>query len=246
MLDTYRQRFNHLEDKHVKPTLPAVLVAHAQVRGIANSDLFQPSDKEDMILDSTDLPDHYQYSAYGHIHKAQPVVPGSKHQNYAGSLLPLDAGEQGQEKGVWLFEIKERKRLGDPVHLPLAGPKLHELTILPEDIDKLPDLYPDAATALVKYRLKFDPHKHPDPFILHERIRQVFPRWYDAENEIEGIESTSDEAESHLSRSSDVQATVLDYLRTVATFDSDKDKVSVIALAENLFANNEFVTKWKG
>jgi exonuclease SbcD len=245
MLETYRQRFQHLEEKQVKKNLPAVLVAHAQVRGISENELFQPSDKDDVILDSTDLPDHYQYSAYGHIHRSQAVTPGSKHQNYAGSLLPLDAGEKDQVKSVWLFDIKDRKRFGDPKCIPLPGPPLYDLIISPEEIDGLAVKYPDASTALVKYTLRLDPSIHPDPFVLHERIRDIFRRWYDSENEIIGI-STQGISDFEPLQRNDVPATVLEYLRTVATYETDFDKTEVINLAEQLLTDDAFTARWRG
>jgi DNA repair protein SbcD/Mre11 len=220
MLETYRQRFKIVEETRVNAALPAVLVAHAQVRGISPSELFQVSDQHDVILDSTDLPDHFVYSAYGHIHKHQPVVAGSKHQLYSGSLLPLDAGEAGQEKGVYLFEVQGKSRVGDPIWLPIGGPALHVLTITPEEIEGLEKRFPDAKSSLFKYTLKYDPQIHPDPFVLHQKIRTIFPRWYSGEEERIGIETTPDATELTHALPGDEAATILAYLNSIATYPS--------------------------
>ncbi|MCX6365151.1 MAG: exonuclease subunit SbcD [Armatimonadetes bacterium] len=246
MLETYRHRFKRLEETRIKATLPAVLVAHAQVRGISDSELFQASDQHDVILDSIDLPDHFIYSAYGHIHKHQPVVAGSKHQLYSGSLLPLDAGESGQEKGVYLFEVQGKSRVGDPAWLPIGGPALHVLTIAPEEIEGLEERFPDAKSSVFKYILKYDPQVFPDPFILHQKIRTIFPRWYFGEEERIGNETTPDATELAPARSGDEMATILEYLKGVATYPSEEDKRDVITLAEQLLTDETLTAQWKG
>ena len=43
------------------------------------------------------------YAAFGHIHKPQPL-PGTVIGRYAGSIIPIDFGEEGEQKGAVVVE----------------------------------------------------------------------------------------------------------------------------------------------
>lgn len=59
------------------------------------------------------------YAAFGHIHRPQPI-PGTGSGHYAGSPMPLDFGEEGEEKSVLLVEAQPGRRARvEPV--PLDG-----------------------------------------------------------------------------------------------------------------------------
>ncbi|PKN79232.1 MAG: hypothetical protein CVU47_10955 [Chloroflexi bacterium HGW-Chloroflexi-9] len=67
-----------------------------------------------------------QYTALGHIHAPQPVPGAPAPAHYAGSLLPLDFGEAGEEKRV-LLVTAEPRGLAQVESIPIiAGrPLLH-------------------------------------------------------------------------------------------------------------------------
>ncbi len=51
------------------------------------------------------IPPGPQYVAMGHIHAPQPVPSAAVPAHYAGSLLPLDFGEAGEEKRVVIVDV---------------------------------------------------------------------------------------------------------------------------------------------
>jgi DNA repair exonuclease len=236
----FRERLQRIV-RGLDPTRPAVLVGHSLVRGVSVSDYFQPSDAEDVILETTDLLPNFAYGAFGHIHKAQPVAGGNRFW-YCGSLLPLDAGESGQEKCALLAEVTRDGLVGPPEKLPVCGgPNLYSITIHPDDIESLVEKYPDHAQAIVKYCLRYSPSEHPDPYVLHRRVRQIFPLWYDSEEERTGLEESAGQPVGPRDLG-DVRGTVLNYLRDEAPWGADDGaREEVIALAESLLADAEFV-----
>jgi DNA repair protein SbcD/Mre11 len=245
MAQVFRERMSWILNEKVEKDLPALLVSHAQVRGVPVNDLFHRSDEPDVILEIADLPFHFAYGAYGHIHRQSPVTPGRSHFWYSGSLLPLGAGEQGQPKGVLVVEISQDGLTGPPQVLPIAGPRLLELTIAPPEIGTLREQYPDCDTALVKYCLRYDPDAHPDPFPLHDQVRAIFPYWYDSAVEpVRPRESDtrSEESQPFSHQWEDMASTVLGYLETTATWDGgDAAREHVIALAGSLLADDELM-----
>jgi hypothetical protein len=173
------------------------------------------------------------------------VLPGKSQFWYCGSLLPLDAGEQGQQKAVLLVEIRPGSETTAPTPLPIDGPRLLDLTITPEEIGTLRERYPDCDTALLKYRLRYDPAVHPDPFPLHQQVRELFPYWYDAIPEPIRSEESLGVAEASQSFSyqlENIPGTVLGYLKQIAPWgDGDAAAAEVLALANRLLADDELL-----
>ena len=91
-----------------------VLVAHATVNGaVVRGREYGRGERElhmgdTYTIDPAGLPPGPQYIAMGHIHAPQrvPGAPGAA--EYAGSLLPLDFGEAGEEKRVVLVTAEPR------------------------------------------------------------------------------------------------------------------------------------------
>jgi DNA repair protein SbcD/Mre11 len=245
MAQVFRERMSWILTEKVGEGLPAILVSHAQVRGVPVNDLFRRGDEHDVILEIADLPFHFAYGAYGHIHRRSPVTPGKSHFWYSGSLLPLDAGEQGQQKGVLLVEVSQSGLTGPPQVLPIEGPRLLDLTIAPAEMGALREQYPDCDTALVKYCLRYDPDAHPDPFPLHDQVRAIFPYWY--ESAVEPVRprespTRSEDSQPFSHQLEDVASTALGFLETTATWgDGDAAREDVIALAGSLLADDELM-----
>ena len=68
------------------------------------------------------IPAGPQYVALGHIHAPQPVPGAPVPAQYAGSLLPLDFGEAGEQKRVVLVDAAPG-RLAVAESIPLACPR---------------------------------------------------------------------------------------------------------------------------
>ena len=100
------------EAEKLDPTLPSILAAHIWVSGsrIGSEDTMTIG-QEQMLLPGNVANPAFDYIALGHIHKHQilnqtpPVV-------YAGSLERLDFGDERDEKGFYLVEIKSDKNNG--------------------------------------------------------------------------------------------------------------------------------------
>jgi exonuclease SbcD len=103
-------------------SLVPILVAHFMVSGVRVAH----SERELHIGDAyaataQAIPAGPQYVALGHIHAPQPVPGSPVPAEYAGSVLPLDFGEAGEQKRVVLIDV-EPGRLAVVRSIPiLAG-----------------------------------------------------------------------------------------------------------------------------
>jgi exonuclease SbcD len=80
-----------------------IAAAHLHVAGavLAKSEK-QVHVGEDAATDAASVPP-VSYAAFGHIHKPQPL-PGTVSGRYAGSIIPIDFGEEGEQKGAVVVE----------------------------------------------------------------------------------------------------------------------------------------------
>lgn len=80
------------------------------------------------------LPGTPQYLALGHVHQPQVITDAPAPTAYAGSLLQLDFGERGQQKGVRVVEARPG-RPADVRFVPLTkGRPLVELRGTPDEV----------------------------------------------------------------------------------------------------------------
>jgi len=88
------------------PSLPAVLAAHVWVTGarVGSESMMSIGQEHTLLLSNVALPS-FDYVALGHIHKRQ-VLSESPPVVYAGSLERVDFGEENDEKGFYIVEIK--------------------------------------------------------------------------------------------------------------------------------------------
>lgn len=93
-----------------KGTTVDVLVGHFMVHGA------QPSGSErelhigEAYMARADAIPNVHYAALGHIHKAQSAPGSEDFARYCGSLMQLDFGEAGQDKGVIVVEVTPEGR----------------------------------------------------------------------------------------------------------------------------------------
>jgi len=89
------------------PTLPAVLAAHLWVTGArAGSEMRMVMGQEPAVLLSNIANPAYDYVALGHIHEHQ-ILAETPPVIYAGSLERIDFGEENDEKGFYVIDIRE-------------------------------------------------------------------------------------------------------------------------------------------
>ena len=100
------------EAEKLDPALPSILAAHIWVSGsrIGSEDTMTIG-QEQVLLPGNVANPAFDYIALGHIHRHQ-VLNETPPVVYAGSLERLDFGDQKDEKGFYLVEIKSDKKSG--------------------------------------------------------------------------------------------------------------------------------------
>jgi hypothetical protein len=127
-----------------------------------------------------------------------------------------------------------------PEILPLDATPIHQVEINDpdEDMPGLRDKYPDAARAIVHYKLTYKPGRHNREEICRE-IEAIFPRWCKRKVIAEGSES-SGVVEASEAQKRDAPGTVRNYLMKRLADDAYRDyRDDVMALAEKLLAGME-------
>lgn len=229
-------RLNQMQQQKIDPRLPSVLVSHIHVRGSQTHNLYHISEREDVIFEVGDIPFHWAYVAYGHIHRPQEL-PGASHVRYSGSIECLDYAEKDDAKTVVLAEIGPRGLIGDAEPLPLHPTPVFHVDVLDPDRDMvgLADRYPEAGYALVSYRLIYKPGQH-DRDQLCRDLESVFPNWYRREIVAEGTELRLPGA-APTGAVRDVPGTVRNYLQQQLA--GQPDETDLLALADQLLAGLE-------
>ncbi|MCC6456937.1 MAG: exonuclease subunit SbcD [Caldilineaceae bacterium] len=212
----------------------AVLVSHVHVRGVTPHSLYNLSEAEDVVFEPNDIPTHWAYVAYGHIHAPQKAREDAEHVRYAGSIERLNFGEAKDSKSVVLIEIDSGGLRGAPQILPLPATPIYqiELTDPLTQIPRLREQYPDAEQALVNYTLHWQAGVH-DRDGLCQQIQEIFPRWYARSFKQLGSIAGADSGLS-AQRLDDVAGNVRDYLKRNLGEHTEWDEIS--ALAEELLA----------
>jgi exonuclease SbcD len=232
----FKIKLEQIQRTAVKEYLRSVLVSHIHVRGTQVHTHHHISESDDVIFEQGEIPAHWDYVAYGHIHKPQPVWSHSPHIRYAGSIERLNQGESTDDKSVVVVDIGPDGRQGDPFCLPLKATPIYRVEILNPDSDmqELRERYPDHLQALVSYRLVYKPGEHNLDGLMNE-LERIFPRYYEALIEPEGSIVSSDPFEVTTSR--DVAGTVESYLQEKLANDPQRD--DILKLAQELLATIE-------
>ncbi len=119
------------------------------------------------------LPSTAQYVALGHIHQPQVMAnPPTPRTAYSGSLLQLDFGERGQQKGVRIIDAVPGRPVDDRT-IPLTAGR--ELVELHGTIDDVMAAAEDAGDAFIRAVLEVGA---PQPG-LSEQVREAFPNVVD-------------------------------------------------------------------
>ncbi|MGH2728414.1 MAG: metallophosphoesterase family protein, partial [Actinomycetota bacterium] len=102
----------------LNPALPAVLTAHCHVtkaRVSTAQDLYGISDFELSL--SSIAHRAFPYVALGHIHKPQALADDWRTGTfaaYSGSLDRVDFGEEGEDKGFYVFDLEDGRLASEP------------------------------------------------------------------------------------------------------------------------------------
>lgn len=215
-------------------TKPSVLVSHIYVRGATIHSRYRLTEMEDVVFEPSDIPAHWAYIAYGHMHKPHAPVPGAKHIRYAGSIERFDAGDRDDQKSVVLCDIGPSGLVGESQILALESTTIYqiEITDSENEIPHLAERYPDAANALVSYTLHWDPRTQNRDELCRQ-IQGIFPRWYGREFKEIGRADAGDDGLA-AQRLEDVAGSVREYLDHHLKQHPDRD--DLLALADVLLA----------
>ncbi len=94
------------------PKLPSILAAHVWVSGAqVSSERLMTIGQEHALLPSNVANPAFDYIALGHIHRHQ-VLKDNPAVVYSGSLERVDFGEEEDDKGFYLVEIRQDKQTG--------------------------------------------------------------------------------------------------------------------------------------
>jgi exonuclease SbcD len=229
----FKQALDELE-KGIDRSLPSVLVSHIHVRGVRVHERYVLTEAEDIIFEPSDIPTHWAYVAYGHMHKPQTALPNAAHVRYAGSIERLDAGDIDDEKSVVLADIGPEGLEREPQTLPLETTPIYRVEIRDPDVEipLLAERYPDAKRALVQYTLYYQPGKHHIEELCRQ-VESVFPRWYARTiQKLGDVHKTA--ASFSAQRIHDVVGTVREYL--AAHLPEGDEREAVLAAADQLLA----------
>ena len=121
----------------LNPNLPAVLTAHCHVTRAQVStaqDLYGISDFE-LSLSSV-AHRAFPYVALGHIHKPQVLSDDWRSGTfaaYSGSIDRVDFGEEGEQKGFFVFDLEDGKLLAEPHFEPVAARRFVTVSVAPSE-----------------------------------------------------------------------------------------------------------------
>lgn len=223
-----------MQDQTLDPRIANVLVAHLHIRGGELHSLYKLSEKEDVVFDANDLPFHWAYGAFGHIHKAQSIGQ-SAHFRYSGSIERMDLGERRDDKSVVLIEIKNGQRIGEPQLLPLHATPIHQFVITDPDreIAQLVARFPDAKQALAHYKVHYRPGTH-NINAIRDEVNALFRACCYCETIPEGS-LAAPAHQPQLAAEKTFPDRVREYLLQQIPVE-DRDRAELLALADQLMA----------
>lgn len=115
---------SYMHDNSDRATVD-VLVGHFMIHGAVPSGSERELHIGEAYMARAEaIPAQVHYAALGHIHRAQPAPGAEASARYSGSLMQLDFGEAGSDKGVLLVEVTaDGKRVIEEVPI-IAGRSL--------------------------------------------------------------------------------------------------------------------------
>ncbi len=173
-------------EKSFEPDAVNIVLGHLFVTGS------QPAGSERQVTIGADyaispmrLPTRASYVALGHIHRPQKVPGAPGEARYAGSLIQLDFGEKGQDKGVVLIDAVPGKPPKTKTVPITAGRRLLEIDAT---VEALPSLAREVGDAYLRVNLSVD---SPMPG-LADRVRDALPNALDVRLVLPELEGEAD------------------------------------------------------
>lgn len=172
-LESYREKLGRLMQllaREFRDDCVNVMMAHVSIGGAKLSSEREYETVGNYYLAGSDLPDT-QYLALGHIHQRQEIKNAIAPTHYPGSLIQVDFGEAGEEKGFNIITVEpgDLARV-EQVTLPCPKP-LEEIICADADWEAELEAYRDRSGWL-KIILELD-----DPVSdLVARVRAVCPQ----------------------------------------------------------------------
>ncbi|MBO4878088.1 MAG: exonuclease SbcCD subunit D [Ruminococcus sp.] len=131
---------------------------------------------------SADVLEPYDYAALGHIHK--PMTVGKHRFRYCGTPLAYSVSEAGQQKGIIMAELGEKRTEVSLTVIPLEP--LHQVR---EITGSLEEILSQACDDYVRAVLVGRPGA--DAFDIQDRLRCAFPNLLEIRREWQGIRGTA-------------------------------------------------------
>lgn len=144
-------------------SMVAVFASHLHLHGARTSSEKQVHIATDYATDSAAISEIYGYSAFGHIHVPQAVGRG----RYAGSLLEIDFGEEGEQKQVVLADLRVGRPTEVKTVLLTAGRRLRRVSCV---LDELPTLAAELQGALVDLTIRRSEAEGPSVTDSFDRV----------------------------------------------------------------------------
>lgn len=138
--DTYRDTMRKLVDNLTAgfdQRSVNLLLMHTTFEGstLANSE-YSFHSSANYTVPASVVPDSVNYAALGHIHKPQTIEGlAANKARYSGSLLQLDFGEVGDEKGVLIVDAAPGKPTRVRTVPVTSGERLHRVVIKEAELD---------------------------------------------------------------------------------------------------------------
>lgn len=124
----------------------AVLASHLHLRGARTSTEKTIHIADHYATDPAGIDPRYGYLAFGHIHVPQVVAGGRG--RYAGSILEVDFGEEGETKQVSIVDLEPGRPAAVHDVALTAGRRLRRLTLPVAELDQLAAQAGDAIVEL--------------------------------------------------------------------------------------------------
>jgi len=177
--------------RHLEPDIPAVLAVHLTVWDQSVQE--HPGSEQWMMLGTAPTVQKsvlhaaaFDYVALGHHHRPVELSGTESPAWYAGSMQPVDFGEEGEQKGFVYVELDPRKprgqRLvgGTPRFVPVPTRRFVTIDVSPQDIDPTAEVCRavdarDVRDAIVRVRVFLDADQAANfrPFEVRQRLRDA-------------------------------------------------------------------------
>ena len=192
---------------HFDGSKPAVFIGHVTVAGVKTPSEMELSYAPGLRIGSEDLPRNVDYIALGHIHQPQRIRgEGVVPCYYSGDLDRYNRGERHDpQKGVYLVEV-ETGQEAKAMWISLPVTPFLEISIAANDVESLPELYPDLERAFV--HLTLDCAGADDAVGARRRVYDLCPFLLDCVSTGESVEVA--DADRFATR--DWRQTALDYV----------------------------------